>query len=43
MMIFQVFWSKLPQIIVKYLCCTQNTYRTLRGVYQVNFQKENKL
>ena len=31
-MIFS-FWSKLPDR-------TQNTYRTLRGRYQVNFQKE---
>ena len=41
---FQVFWSKLPQIRTKYLCHTQNTYRTLlRGRYQVNFRRENTL
>ena len=34
---FQVFWSKLPQILTKYLCRTQNTYRTQRGRYQVDF------
>ena len=35
---FQIFWSKLPQIITKYLYRTQTTYRTLRGRYQVNFR-----
>ena len=39
---FQVFWSKLPQIITKYLCRTRNTYGTLRGRNQVNFQRKNK-
>ena len=27
---------------VTYHCRTRNTYRTLRGRYQVNFQRENK-
>ena len=39
---FQFFWSKLPQIITKYLCRTRNTYGTLRGRNQVNFQRKNK-
>ena len=39
---FKVFGSKLPQIITKCLCRTQNAYRTLRGRYQVNSQRENK-
>ena len=39
---FQVFWSKLPQIITEYFCRKRNTYRTLRGRYQVNFRRKNK-
>ena len=37
MVIFRVFWSKLPQIIAEYLCRTQNTYKTLRERYQLDF------
>ena len=37
---FQVFWSKLPQIRTTQLCCTQKTYGTLRGRYQVNLQEK---
>ena len=34
MMIFRVYWSKLPdQIKAKYLCRTHNAYRTQRGSY----------
>ena len=39
---FQVFWSKLPQIITKYFCRTRNTYKTLRGRYQVDFRRKNE-
>ena len=38
--IVQVFWSKLPQIRSTHLCCTQNTYGTLKGRYQVNLQEK---
>ena len=37
---FQFFWSKRPQIITKYLCRKHNTYGTLRGRYQVDFQRK---
>ena len=37
---FQVFCSKWPQIRTTYLCCTQNTYGTLKGRYQVNLQEK---
>ena len=40
MVIFRPFSSKMHKIIVKYLCRARNTYRTLRGRYQVNFRRE---
>ena len=42
MVICRFFWSKLLQIRTKYPCHTRNAYRTQRGRYQVNFQRENK-
>ena len=35
---FQVFGLKWPEIRTTYLCCTQNTYGTLKGRYPVNLQ-----
>ena len=37
---FQVFGSKWSQSRTTYLCRTQNTYRTLKERYQVNFKEK---
>ena len=38
--IFRFLWSKLPQIRTTHISCTQNTYGTLKGRYQVNLQEK---
>ena len=39
---FDILGTKLTQIKIKYLCHTRNSFRTLRGRYQVNFQREDE-
>ena len=41
-MIFKFFGQNSLKLELGFFCPTQNTYKTLRETYQVNFRRENK-